>query len=277
MAGARKVMRKVLADKFYYASKKAYENKQKGKRPSKGLKLQIDRIIAGKQETKLVINAPFNRQTSTDLEDFTAFTSAITSTNEVYCLVPQVVQGIDDQQRIGNTIQPISLTTKVNLSLLGTASQNVWVDVYFLKSKNIKDEAFNGSIQTGLLLNNGLGGNVNYDGTSYTAMLPVNKTEFSVIAHKHIKLESAFGDPNSALSGAGSNVSTNTYKYTASFSQKIPVPTRYTYEASTKLTPTNDFPFMMLGFYGSDTNGNLAPITARVYCQAQSHLYFKDA
>jgi hypothetical protein len=88
-------------------------------------------------------------------------------------------------------------------------------------------------------------------------------------------LQKGANDPNNALSGAGTS-SVNTFAYTRSFSQKISLP-KLQYENAAKLQPSNTFPFMVVGFCGTDVNGNLAPISARVFVQAQSHLYFKDA
>jgi len=237
---------------------------------------RVKSVILRGQETKFKIGPPQNFNTNATLEQFTNFTSGITSTNEIYGLIPAVRQGDDDFERIGNAIQPTSLTVKVNLALSTTQTQSVYADVYFLTSKTVKDFTLTNAILTGNLLNLGDGTNVPYDGTSYTAMLPINKSEFTVLAHKRYLLQKASNDPNTALSGTGSPA-TNTFAYTKSFSQKIKLPGKLTYEDATRIHPSNTFPFMVVGFCASDTNGNLAPTSARVYVQAQSHLYYKDA
>lgn len=274
-----KKLRQTPQQRVYNAARiNRFMNRRARMRPSKGLKLQISNVLKGKQETKLVIGAPFNRQTGTDLEQFQAFTTAITSTNEVYCLIPKTQQGEDDFNRIGNIIQPVSLTTKVNLAINPTdpSSQSIYADVWFLTAKSVKAERNSNQILTDKLFNDGQGTNVPYDGTSYTAMLPINKSEFTVISHKRVKLQKALDDPNTKLTG-GVTASTNTFLYTSSLSVKIPVPTRYVYEDKVDDTPTNAFPFMMVGFVGTDTTGDSSSLTGRVYVQAQSHLYFKDS
>jgi len=245
-------------------------------KPTPALNTAVTRVINRRSETKFVIQAPTNKNTSGSLGQFVAFTSGITSTNELYRLIPDVAVGDDDYQRIGNTIQPTSLTTKVNLACFTNGSEVIYADVYFLTSKNIKDFDQTPNIPTGELLNNGQGGNVAYDGTSFTAMYPVNTAEFTLIAHKRIKLAKGANDPNTACSG-GSPASTDTFQHYASFSQKIKLPQKLLYESRSKIQPSNAFPFMMVGFVAADANGNTAPSVARVQVQAQSHMYYKDA
>lgn len=237
---------------------------------------RVKKVLKKQQETKLVIEAPTNKNTNSSLGNFIAFTSGITSTNEVYRLIPNIAVGDDDHQRIGNVIQPVSLTTKVNLACFTSSSEAIYADVFFLTSKNVKDFDGTPNIPTGELLNNGQGGNVAYDGTSFTAMYPINKSEFTLIAHKRIRLAKGANDPNTACSG-GSPAATDTFQHYASFSQKIKLPEKLLYEAKAKIQPSNVFPFMMVGFVASDANGNTAPSLARVFVQAQSHLYYKDS
>jgi len=263
--------------KYRVAAAKRLANRRAMARPSKGLKLQVDRLIEGRQETKFVLGAPWGYDSSTDLETWTAFTSAINTTNEVYSLIPKISQGTDDCNRIGQQIQPVSLNTKVNLALESAHSASVYVDVFFCTSKTVKSANNTSGVVWSKLLNAGDGTNVGYDGTSYTSMLPINKSEFSIVARRRIKLEKATGNPNYDLSTTLGGSSTNTYKYVASINQKIRLPQRLVYEAASSQYPSNHFPFMMIGFCGTDTNGQYAPITARVWAQAQSHFYYKDA
>lgn len=244
-------------------------------RKPRNLKSEIKKIVNGTQETKLVISSPRNFNSATNLEQFTNFTSAITSTNEVYGLIPPVIQGSDDHQRVGNTIQPVSLNTMVNVTLVN-GSASVYADIFFCTAKAVKSYGLTPDVPTGQLFNDGQGANVAYDGTSFTAMLPINKSEFTILHKRRIKLQSALGDPNTALSGGG-GASTSVFPYSASFSVKIPLPSKLVFEDNTKDYPSNSFPFMMVGFCGTDQHGNTSPTSARIQVQAQSHLYYKDA
>jgi len=257
--------------------RKPYVRRVQPARGAKGAFAQkVQTIIRKNQETKFVLGPPTNKNTSGNLSSFTAFTSGITSTNEVYRLIPDVSVGDDDYQRVGNVIQPTSLTTKVNLALFTNSSMCIYADVFFLTSKNVKDYDNTNDIPTGELLNNGAGGNQAYDGASYTSGLPINRSEFTVIAHKRIRLAKGANDPNTACS-LGSPAATDTFQHYASFVQKIPMPQKLLYESKPKTQPSNYFPFMMVGFIPADANGNTAPSVARLQVQAQSHMYFKDS
>jgi len=242
------------------------------------LRKAVEKVIKSNLESKFAVGAPFNLGTSGSLLNYTAFTSGITSTSEVYALIPIVPQGNDDFQRVGQQIEPRSLTTRVHVALLPTNlfSQSVYVDFYFCTSKVIKAVYQEAQLPTNELLNAGNGTNVAYDGTSFTADYPINKSKFTLIKHKRILLQKGQNDPNTALTG-GSSTATNTFSYQRTFTVKIPMPKKLTYLDANDNTPTNYYPFMMVGFHGSDTQGDTAPINPRVYVQAQSHLYYKDA
>lgn len=274
----RKVMRKVYVTKYTAASKKAKANRDKMKRVP--FNQRVTSAIARAQETKLKIAAPYNYNSGTDLETFTQFSTAITGTSELYNLIPAVTIGDDDYQRIGNQIQPTSLNVKIQCALGALASSSVFVDFWFLHSKNIKDARQTAQVPIQKLLNDGQGQNVPYDGTSYTAMLPINKTEFTLIKHVRILLKKPYGDPQGLYSGAGAppNSVYSLAANTKEFSVKIPLPKKLTYEQRTDYVPTNTFPFMAVGFTAADQFGGTALTpTLPIYVQAQSQMYYKDA
>lgn len=248
-------------------------------RPSTAMTQVVNKIIDRNSETKLKIDAPYNYNSGSDLQDWTQFSTAITGTGEVYSLVPKVTEGVRDYERIGNTIQPTSLTVKVNVALGALASSNVYVDLWFCTAKGIKDPKLTAQIPVATFMNDGNGTNVPYDGTSYTAMLPVNSTQFTVLKHKRILLKKPYGDPQGLYSGAGAPPSSvySLAQNTKSFSVKIDLPKKLTYLQAGDYTATNSFPFMMVGFYAADQFGGTALTpTLPVYIQAQSHLYYKD-
>jgi len=242
------------------------------------LRQAVEKVIKSNLESKFAIGAPFNNSGGS-LIQFTAFTSGITSFNECYNLIPIIPQGTNDFQRVGQQIEPRSLTTKVHVTLneLNTNSESLYVDVYFCTSKILKSFDLIGQIPTAELLNSGDGNNVAYDGTSYTANYPINRSKFTLIKHKRILLQKGAGDPNVALTGSAGPIAADTFSYQKTFSVSIPLPKKLTYLNAGSTTPSNYFPFMMVGFHGSDTTGNSGPVNARVYVQAQSHMYYKDA
>ena len=279
MPPGRKMRVRLPADKFHYAAKKRAQNARKGARLSRNLQAEVKKVIEGTQETKLIIGSPTHYPTGQTLENWTSFSSAITSTNEVYNIIPPIAQGTDDFQRIGSSIQPVKMTMKLNVALDNTTSfsgsASIYVDAFIMKAKTVKTATQTANVLTGSLMNNGQGFNVPYDGTSYTAMLPVNKADFVQIKRHRFKLQLVGAQPNSVV---GSGVPAQSLSaYTGSLSVNIPLPAKYLYQDSSQTVPTNDFPFLMLGFCATDFYGGISPVTPRIYAQAQTHLYYKDA
>jgi len=268
------------AGAIYAAKQKRAANRAKMARPSRNLQQEIKKVVLGTQETKFVTDYPWNSQTASDLYAATNFSSGITSTNELYALIPRVNVGSDDHQRIGNSISPVALynTTTVYLPYSeARTAMSVFVDVYYLESKTIKSQVSNNDIPTSFLLNAGDGTNVPYDGTAQTADCPVNKAAFKVLKHKRVKLQLSTGDPNQVLSNGIANGVTTTCYYEARWKLKIPLPTKLVYMNESVNYPSNVYPFMCLGFHAIDANGDTAPLNPRVFCRSQSQMYYKDA
>ncbi|MDD1463668.1 hypothetical protein MEO39_27225, partial [Dolichospermum sp. ST_sed2] len=129
-----------------------------------------------------------------------------------------------------------------------------------LHSKNIKDGRQTAQLPIQKLLNDGQGQNVPYAGTSYTGMLPLNKTEFTLIKHIRILLKKPYGDPQGLYSGAGAPPASiySLAANTKTLSVRIPLPDKLTYEQRTDYVPTNTFPFMAIGFTAADQFGGTA-------------------
>jgi len=276
MPGRKRVIRPgaVRRGAAYYAKKAAANRSKMARVP---FNQRVTSAVLRAQETKFIIGAPYNYNTGATLENFTQFSTAITGTGEIYSLVPPVTTGDDDWQRIGNVIQPTNLTTKIQCALGGTASTRVYVDFWFLHSKGVKDPKNTGQVAIQELMNDGAGLNVPYDGTSYTAMMPINKSNFTVISHKRIMLKKGNNDNNTLYSG-GSTPAIESSPSFKSFSVKIPLPKKLTYENKNDYTATNSFPFLVVGFYAADQFGDIVLTPALpLYVQAQSHLSYKDA
>lgn len=225
-----------------------------------------------------MIASPFvTPNTSSVLNTFVGFNGPISSTSEIYSLIPQIAQGTGDHQRIGNRIQPVSLTVRGICSLQSNSrtSQRCVVDIYFLTSKLIKAEIDKSSILIDKLLNLGNGTNTFYNGTTLNAMLPVNTSEFTLLKHKRIILGKNKDSPNSYADTSEPQVAA--CSYARSWATKIKMPKNLTYQTDSNLSPCTYLPFMVIGWNYGDNNGGSAPSLPGVFVQAQSHLYFKDS
>lgn len=259
---------------------KARGTKRSAPTPSKALTQAVTTVIKRKQETKFVSDALFNNSASpTTLQTFVGFNGQIASTSEMYACIPRLTQGAGDHQRIGNQIQPTSLTVKglVSLQSRSAESAHAVVDIYFLTSKQVKTELLYASTLITKLLNNGDGTNTDYDGTTYHAEKPINTSEFTLLKHKRIILDKSSDSPNSYadLTGAASSVIKS---YSKHFNVKIPMPKSLTYQTDANTTPASYYPFMVIGWNFGDNNGGSFPaLPGMVNLQAQSFMYYKDA
>jgi len=255
-------------------ARKAYASKKS----TKTIATVVKKVLNSNEETKFSIGALANLQAGTNLGAHTAFTSGITTPGEAFICLPQIQQGDDDNQRVGNVIQPKSCIVRGTVTLRGTNvfSESVYADIFFMTSKNIKDQSLGGSLPITEMLNLGNGFNGDYNGTSYRAQNPVNKADFSLLKHMRILLQKGANDPNAALSG-GATSSTDTFSYNRTFAVSIPLPAKLSYKDATTVYPANYYPFMVAGFHGTDQQGDTAPLNPRIYIQAQAQLYYKDS
>lgn len=249
-------------------------------KPTKALTAAVNQIIKKNEETKFVLDAPW--KASSTLAAFTDFTTAITGTGEIYALIPRVGQGTDDHQRIGNDIRPTSLkaTFTASLNTRMIASAYVDVDFYFLTSKQIKSQANVSSVPILRLLNQGDGTNVGYSGTSYVSHFPVNKSEFTLIKKKTVRLYKTQDCPNAQAIGSGvlNTTGSGRLNYFQTFSIKIPLPKVLRYEKASVIAPENYFPFVVAGWHYPDDNGGVVSgNTNDVRIQGQVQMYYKDA
>ena len=243
--------------------------------PTKALTAAVQKIVGKTQETKLIIASPTSA--SSTLDTFIGFNGPIASVNEIYDLIPAINQGTGDHNRVGNVIQPTSLTVRGICSLQSNSStsQRCVVDIYVLTSKMIKSQFNRSSILINRLLNLGNGNNTDYNGTTLRAMLPINTSEFTVLRHKRIVLSKNENSPNSYADSGTAAVAASSYAKPFAF--KVTMPKKLTYQTDAITVPSNYYPFMVIGWNYGDNNGGSFGTAAGMFVQAQSHLYFKDA
>lgn len=243
------------------------------------VKTYVKREINRNVETKYVAQQPFNSQSG--LLNVTNFTAGITGNNECYALIPPVVQGDGDHNRVGNSIKPVSLHVKGFVSITGNNLSSVFIDVdiWCLTSKTLKSQFQEGSLDMNSLLNVGNGLNASYDGSFYNSVMPINTSLFTVLKHRRIRLMKAYGNGNTAICGGTDETAVYSQeRMSALFNFKIPMPAKLKYDLDAQTVPSNYYPFMVIG-YNSPSNCDASGIgnTYRIVATAQSQFYFKDA
>lgn len=220
---------------------------------TKNQKAEVQKLVKGVAETKYVAEALSIPDASANLGTYTAFSSGITGVAEIYGCLPRVGQGVDSQQRIGDSISPTRCT--VHLDIVATSAVNFpsdkTVHVFLLTAKSIKTLPQYGNIPIKKLLDLGNGTEGEFDGTSFRAMCPVNTKDFTVLKHKKFRMVKTFGMPNSATAavtaGTTDGVISPSHQY-AHLTMKVKVPKKLKYEVSGSLHPTNYAPFLVIGF-----------------------------
>jgi len=208
---------------------------------------------------------------------FTGFTSAITSTAEIYACLPVVAEGTAGHQRAGEYVFPVK--ARVHLNIVSTQNYlknaDIMVYAFFLESLSVKDLAGYGNIPIQQLLDNGQGSVVSFDGTSGTSLFKINTRAFRVIkvVRKRIITNVA-----QTVSSATTSVPQDPSQDHHAVSLNIPVPKKLVYASDGSLYPSNYAPFMVLGFIDNTWHGDTAPgLTESVTVEGRSELWYKDA
>lgn len=247
-------------------------------------KVAVKQLIQGNDETKLVIQDVQNLAGGTALTNFVAFSSGITGVSEMYAAIPQLTQGVDSFERIGDVIQPKSIYVDFNVVVKNGPSDAFSTDkivhIFMLTSKAVKDLANYTAVPIAQLLDYGNGTSGGFDGTSGAAMYPVQKKSFSVIKHWKRRMTNGFGHPIGSTGTTAGNadsvisVSPNSY---AQMRIKVPSPKKLKYSVAASTYPNNFAPFFVVGWTRADSAGNSAPSFINTYVQAKTGMYYKDS
>jgi hypothetical protein len=247
----------------------------------KTLKQAIQKVIKGESETKYRATAIRNLSTGATLANFTAFSSGITGVAEMYAAIPQVSQGVDEHQRIGDSISPTSCVVHMDFTSPTFGNNNSidkTIHVFLLQCISVKDLDNYSAVPITSLLDDGNGGNTSFNGTPLNAMMPINKKNFTILKHKKFRLVKGFGKPcgSSGTDPAGLTDSTITpaasYKHVA---LKVKLPKKLKYSAHGSLYPTNAAPFIVVGWHNNwqvDTASNVIDL----YINGRVEMRYKD-
>jgi hypothetical protein len=128
------------------------------------------------------------------------------------------------------------------------------------------------------LLDNGLGGNVPFDGTPFNAMMPVNSKSFRVIKVWKRRMMKGFGNITGS-SGSSAGATDSVISPANSHEQvkiKVPLPAKLKYDTDSAVYPTNAAPVFCCAFFNNNGSAT-ASQTIDLSVMASSHLYYDDA
>ena len=213
------------------------------------------------------------------------FNAAISSTSEIYPLLPAIVQGTNANNRVGDKIRPKRLRVDFVITANGsyTSSQLNQVRVFILEDKSIRftpalrDIALTQigtPIATQLLdFGSNPGG---FLGLPSHVMARANRQRYTVFADKVKEICSGSGITPQPPAYTGTQVFVSGQQC-VKFSVRIPTPKVLKYSQALDTWPSNFAPFMCLGYVQPD--GNISPdnLLTRVACNWVAHLDYEDA
>jgi len=258
--------------------KKAYSKflKVAKKKPTvpPSVKTYVQRTINRNMETKVV----------TTTYGYTGFNSSIQSAGDNIAILPQLLSGTAQNQRIGESIRPVKLVIRGYIIYRANAVQTPVMlglrqFVYRDKSVNCYPVATAAGINFNLLEEGGTA--LTFDGSTNRYNLPHNKEQFQFYKDKKMRVLKAWGytDPSFGTSSTTAMLSLHESMYhpfTITLTQKqLPAVLKYDPQLSSSY-PLNFAPYMAVG-YCNLQNATPDVGTQQIAMNWTASLYFKDA
>jgi len=193
-------------------------------------------------------------------------------TADCLSVLPQIAQGTDSNQRIGDRVTPKSLRVSGVVSLVREQpdARELYVRVIIAAQKNVKvGNDVNTSIDAAHLLRTGVvgGDEIQYTGATQNITDPINRDLFRVYHDKTYVLAPA---SDQTLTGP---LPKSSFPWSYTFSQ---LPSALTFDAGNGNWANNFAPFYAIGYaYADGTAPDVG--TLRIVTTATSYLQYEDA
>lgn len=263
----------------------------------------IKNVAGGLSETKRVIfynaatpNFP-NEPGTLSNTGYTVQNQFIQSNvSDIKRLIPIVTQGVQENQRIANSIKPVALNVRARVVLnvfpgspVGAIGGTDLIAVlYVLQHKVLKSYttlAAQNDFQT--LLETGENATKPFGGQPWDSQLPVNPNNYQLIKKKKIKLRWGGLDGGPIYPGStGPSYLANSHQYMGEVSMNLkkhlPVSLKYpeaggTTPPASLNDPSNSSVFMCIGFYNYPGILSGATPSPLIQMQYTSELLYKDS
>jgi len=236
---------------------------------SKPIARAVKKIVGRTEEVKHVgqnvVNAAFNQ--------------TISSTGELYPVMPAITEGTDGHQRIGDKIRGKYLIVKGHVQYDRSITDEYMppntIRLMILTQRNIKAPAQISTLgDYSHLLKDNVGTDVGrpYGGNMFDNLAPLNKDVFTVLMDKKVK----FREHIVAGLGITGFAQTQGTQRTFTFTKKIKVPATLHFDDVNGDSPNNFAPFFCMGGVSDDNSGAIS-VNTPYRCTIQSELYFTDA
>lgn len=232
------------------------------------LKRYIKNVVKSQSETKCKSETVLNG---------VSFNSKITTSNEMYNVIPSLSLGDNSYNRDGTVVRPTHIKLNFRVYWDNGAYNNQppkCVELFILKDK-IQRNGNYVPTTTNILKDNTNDTAVQYDGTFIRSFMPVDTTNFEVIKRKKLRLGI---QPYSG--NTWSTVGDSTQPMWRDYSMKIPVKkfAKIFYYNDTGNKPVNCNIFCCIGYVKADASvdGDGVDLTTGIKATCLSTLYFKD-
>jgi len=258
-----------------YARKTGNRKRKVSKKPRvpRGVRTYVNRAIRRNEETKL----------STVQYTLANFNSKINATGDLITLLPQIGVGVNQNNRIGNSIRPVRMEITgyviyaTQATTLNLDARMIGARLFCFQDKTSRSYA--NSIYNYNLLN--LGGTSSvFDGTPLDWVAPHNKETFQWFADKKYKIMKPFGYTNNTTPSTSNAITgmdpSMFHPFKIVLTQKH-MPSVLKYDQGDNLTyPTNFSPYLALGYcdllnVGADVS------TTQLSMEFNCTLWYKDA
>lgn len=258
-----------------YGSRRTYRGRR---RVGGAFAAKVQSVVNRMSDTKFVAQSIQRPDGGSTLNNYTGFSSAINTVNEIYACIPQVAVGdrTTSFTRMGDHISPKRCL--IDLNICATAynavgSVDKMVHVFVLTAKSVKSLDNYTAIPITQLLDIGNGTNGPFNGTSMSQTLPVNTQDFTVLHHKSFRMTKGMGKQNTSVQTDA------TITPSAAFRRlrlNIKLPQKLTYSDDSTLYPVNAAPFLVIGYTSCDSAGDSAPTAVDTYVEGRCQMWYKD-
>lgn len=258
-----------------------YRKAAKAAKVSKSVKAYVQRAMRADEEEKIQPGVGLVAQyVSPDV-------STLSSLGSVVPLIPALLQGVTQGERVGSEIRPKAFSVKGIVNLSGKVNQawNVRVRIMVVQDKSNLDLSqqadFQNVVGSSLLMSStGSGLTVGYNGSLANHFAPINTDRYKVWYDAEFPLSAPVGQTSQQsplIAGAMASMSPNSSK-AFDINVKLPATLKYDDGAGTSQFPVNSAPYMLIGWCNPDEAAIYSSNGPQpVYVTATSKLIYSDA
>lgn len=247
--------------------------RKKTPRVSGRIKSYVNRCIRRNEETKF----------SSNQYGLTAFNSGISASSDLITVLPQIVVGTGQNNRIGNKIRPIRLEITGYVMYYAPAiagnQDAVMLGARLFMFQDKTSRSYSNNISNYQLLNLG-GSSNNFTGSALNWVSPHNNEQFKFFCDKKMVIQKPFGYTNNTTPSSTNAITgmdkSMFHPFKIVLTQKD-LPAVFQYDQTDDLAyPVNFSPYMALG-YCDLTNVSPDTTSTKIVMEFNATLYYKDA